>query len=181
MNHQALLSSSTECISPLNPAVAWYGVRTKSNSEKLAAELVSAKGYEAYLPLYRARRRWSDRVVEKELALFPGYFFCKLDPLHRLPILMTPGVVSIVSSGKIPIPIPQMEMAAIRTSIDSGFLVVPCPYLKEGQRVRVREGPLEGLEGILIRKKNESRIVLSVDMLQRSVSMEIDRESVVAI
>lgn len=180
MTNQALFSPSPECIS-LQSAPAWYGVRTKSNSEKLTADLVGAKGYEAYLPLYRVRKRWSDRVVEKELPLFPGYLFCRLDPHQRLPILMTPGVVSIISSGKIPIPIPQVEIAAIRTAIESGFLVMPCPYLTEGQRVQVREGPLEGVEGILVRKKNELRIVLSVEMLQRSVSMEIDRESVVAI
>lgn len=143
--------------------------------------MVGARGYEAYLPLYRVRRRWSDRVVDKELPLFPGYLFCRFDPHQRLPILTTPGVVSIISSAKIPIPIPQMEIAAIRTAIESGFLVMPCAYLKEGQRVRVREGPLEGVEGILIRKKSELRIVLTVEMLQRSVSMEIDRESVVAI
>ena len=143
--------------------------------------MVGAKGYEAYLPLYRVRRRWSDRVVDKELPLFPGYLFCRFDPSQRLPILAAPGVVSIISSGKIPIPIPQMEIAAIRAAIESGFLVMPCAYLKEGQRVRVREGPLEGMEGILTRKKNELRIVLSVEMLQRSVSMEIDRESVIPI
>jgi transcription antitermination factor NusG len=166
---------------PSTPLPAWYGVRTRSNYEKVTADMLSAKGYEAYLPIYRARRRWSDRAVERELPLFPGYLFCRFDPMRRLPILTTPGVVSVISNAKVPIPIPEVEISAIRTAIESGFPVTPCAYLKEGQHVRVREGPLEGVEGILIRKKNDWRIVLSVEMLQRSVSIEIDRESVTAI
>lgn len=176
MTDETLSTAAVECDSSL--ASAWYGVRTRSNAEKLTTEMVAAKGYEAYLPMYRVRKRWSDRVVEKELPLFPGYLFCRFDPQFRLPILSTPGVVSIISSGKIPLPIPHAEIASIRTAIASGMLVTPCAYLKEGERVRVLAGPLAGVEGILIRKKNHSRIVLSVEMLERSVSIEIDRDSV---
>jgi transcription antitermination factor NusG len=147
----------------------------------MTAEMVAVKGYESYLPLYRSKRRWSDRMVEKELPLFPGYVFCRFDPQFRLPILTTPGVVSIVSSGKTPLPIPHAEIASIRTAIASGLLVSPCAYLREGERVRVLEGPLEGVEGILVRQKNQSRIVLSVEMLERSVAVEIERDSVGAV
>jgi transcription antitermination factor NusG len=162
-------------------ACAWYAVRTRSNAEKLTAQAVLIKGYEAYLPLYRARRRWSDRIVEKELPLFPGYFFCKFDPQYRLPILTTPGVVSIITAGRNPVPIPEDEIASIRAAIESGMLITPCAYLAEGERVRVLDGPLQGVEGILVRKKNQSRIVLSVDILRRSVSIEIDHDSAGAI
>jgi transcription antitermination factor NusG len=144
----------------------------------MTAEMVAVKGYESYLPLYRSKRRWSDRMVEKELPLFPGYVFCRFDPQFRLPILTTPGVISIISSGKAPLPIPHAEIASIRTAIESGMLVLPCAYLREGERVRVLEGPLEGVEGILVRQKNQSRIVLSVEMLERSVAVEIERDSV---
>jgi transcription antitermination factor NusG len=177
MTNPALLTAVPQIDSSC-AASAWYGVRTRSNAEKLTSEMVSAKGYEAYLPLYRVRRRWSDRMVEKEVPLFPGYLFCRFDAQYRLPILSTPGVVSIISSGRIPLPIPHAEIASIRTAIESGKLVTPCAYLKEGERVRVLAGPLEGVEGILVRKKNHSRMVLSVEMLQRSVSIEIDGESV---
>lgn len=179
MTDQAL--STPQHLDASTDALAWYGLRTRSNAEKLTTGMVAAKGYETYLPLYRVKKRWSDRVVEKELALFPGYLFCRFDPFDRLPILTTPGVVSIISSAKMPIPIPEVEIESIRTAIESGMLVTPCEYLGEGERVRVLDGPLEGVEGILVRKKNQSRIVLSVDMLQRSVSIEIDRESVGAV
>lgn len=178
MTTPILASSWLECVPSPEPLPAWYGVRTRSNYEKLTAEMLSGKGYEAYLPTYRARRQWSDRTVEKELPLFAGYLFCRFDPQYRLPILTTPGVVSVISSGRMPVPIPEAEIGAVRSAIASGFPMAPCAYLKEGQRVRVRGGPLDGVEGILIRKKSDWRIVLSVEMLQRSVAIEIDRDSV---
>lgn len=147
----------------------------------MAAQSLSSKGYEGYLPLYRTRKRWSDRVVETELPLFPGYVFCRFEANERLPILTSPGVVSIVSCGKVPIPIPEGDLGAIQAALESGFGVEPCPFLKQGQRVRLNKGALEGIEGILVREKSEWRIVLSIELLQRSVSVEVDREWVTAL
>lgn len=147
----------------------------------MAAQSLSAKGYEEYLPVYRTRKRWSDRMMESELPLFPGYVFCRFEAHHRLPILTTPGVVSIVSAGKIPFPIPEEEISGIQAALASGLAVLPCPYLKQGQRVRLKEGALEGVEGILLHEKSEWRVVLSIELLQRSVSIEVDREWVTAL
>jgi transcription elongation factor/antiterminator RfaH len=154
----------------------WYGIRTKSNHEKLAARVLESKGYEQYLPVYRSRRRWSDRVVEKDRPLFPGYVFCRFDARKSLPIVSTPGVVSVVGFGNEPAPIADTEIEAVQMLLQSGLATEPCPFLQEGQRIRVKRGALEGLEGILLKKKTNWRIVVSVTMLQRSVAVEIDRE-----
>ncbi len=154
----------------------WYGVRTKSNHEKVAAVVLENKGYEQFLPTYRCRRRWSDRVVETNQPLFPGYVFCRFDAKRRLPIIMTPGVISVVGYGKEPAPIADSEIEAIQAVRRSGLAAEPCPYLREGERVRVNRGALEGVEGILLNKKSEWRMVVSITMLQRSLSVEIDRD-----
>jgi transcription antitermination factor NusG len=137
---------------------------------------LQSKGYEQYLPVYRRRQRWSDRIVETDRPLFPGYVFCRFDARKRLPIVSTPGVVSVVGFGSEPAPISDSEIEAVRAILRSGLAAEPCPFLREGQRIRVRRGSLEGLEGILLKKKSDWRIVVSVAMLQRSVAVEIDRE-----
>jgi transcription antitermination factor NusG len=154
----------------------WYGIRTKSNHERVAAVVLQNKGYEQYLPVYRRWRRWSDRVVETDRPLFPGYVFCRFDARKRLPIVSTPGVVSVVGFGNEPAPISDSEIETVRAVLRSGLAAEPCPFLRDGQRIRVRRGSLEGLEGILLKKKSDWRIVVSVAMLQRSVAVEIDRE-----
>jgi transcription antitermination factor NusG len=154
----------------------WFGLRTRSNYEKTSSLVLESKGYDQYLPLYRTKRRWSDRVVEAELPLFPGYLFCRFDAKQRLPILTTPGVVSILCFGREPAPVPETEIEAIRAVLRSGFPVESCAYLHEGQRIRISRGSLEGIEGILMRKKKDWRIVVSITILQRSVSVEVDRE-----
>jgi transcription elongation factor/antiterminator RfaH len=154
----------------------WYGIRTKSNREKVAANVLGSKGYEHYLPLYRSRRRWSDRTVETDRPLFPSYIFCRFDARSRFPIVSTPGVVSIIGFGGKPAPIPEAEVEAVRTVLCSGLATEPWPFLHEGQRVRIKRGALDGLEGILLKKKNGWRMVISVTMLQRSISVEIDRQ-----
>jgi transcriptional antiterminator RfaH len=159
----------------------WYGIRTKSNYERLAAAVLESKGYEQYLPVYRSRRRWSDRVVEKDRPLFPGYVFCRFDARKSLPIVSTPGVVSVVGFGNQPAPIADTEIEAVQMLLQSGLATEPCPFLHEGQRIRVKRGSLEGLEGILLKKKTDWRMVVSVTMLQRSVAVEIDREWIDAI
>jgi len=163
------------------PPLPWYGIRTKSNFEKITATALANQGYETYLPLYRTKKRWSDRIVEAETPLFRGYVFCRLDPKIRVPVLSSPGVVSIVGFGNEPVPIPDSEIDGIRRILASGYAVEAMSYLKEGSRVRIKkEGALYGLEGILLKKKSEWKLVISVEMLQRSVAVEIDRDWVAA-
>jgi len=162
------------------PRLPWYGIRTKSNHERVAAAVLQNKGYENFLP-DRRRQRWSDRIVETDRPLFPGYVFCRFDARKRLPIVSTPGVVSVVGFGNEPAPVFDSEIDAVRAVLRSGLAAEPCPFLREGQRIRVRRGSLEGLEGILLKKKSDWRIVVSVAMLQRSVAVEIDREWITTI
>jgi len=155
----------------------WYGLRTKSRFEKVAAASLGYKGYENYLPVYRCRRRWSDRVADVESPLFPGYVFCRFDLSKRLPILTIPGVMSVVGLGRQPAAIPDEEISAIETVLRSGLNAEPWPYLREGQRIRIDQGSLAGIEGIVVTSKQGAlRIVVSVTLLQRSVSVEIDRD-----
>jgi transcriptional antiterminator NusG len=158
----------------------WYGIRTRSNHERVAATVLTGKGYEPYLPVYRVRRRRGDAVVESEHPLFPGYVFCRFDVKTRLPILTTTGVISVLGFGKEPVAIPDEEIEAVRAVLRSGLPAEPCAYLREGQRVRVTHGSLDGVEGILVKKKNQLRMVISVTMLQRSISVEIDGDRLAA-
>jgi transcription antitermination factor NusG len=159
----------------------WFAIRTAAGREKLVSAQLQNKGYEEFLPLYRSRRQWSDRTKELEFPLFPGYLFCRFDFSNRLPILVTPGVKLIVGFGKIPAPVSCEEIESLRRVVASGAEATPWPYLSVGQKVQVREGALAGLEGILLQVKNSYRIVLSVELLRRSVAVELDRASVVPV
>ncbi len=154
----------------------WFALHVRSRCEKIVSTSLQSKGYEEFLPLYRSRNRWSDRLKDVDLPLFPGYVFCRFDPGRRLPVLTTPGVVAIVGSGKTPQPVEPAELAAIQSLTKSGLPAIPWPYLKAGERVRIEHGALEGVEGILTAVKKELRVVLSVTLLQRSVAVEIDRD-----
>lgn len=164
-----------------NGSYPWFALRVRSRREQTVATFLDGKGYEWFLPLYKCRRRWSDRIKEIQLPLFPGYVFCRLDMQHRLPVLTTPGVVTIVGTGKHPIPIDDGEMAAIQAAVQSSLRSRPWPFLQVGQRVRVEYGSLCGLEGILLDFRGQRRLVLSVTLLQRSVAVEVDDAWVVPI
>lgn len=153
----------------------WFAVRVRSNHERTAVIHLRQRGYEEFAPSYRTERRWSDRTKEIERFLFPGYVFCRLNPLDRLPVLTVPGVVGLVGFGKTPSPVPDQEIESIRKMVQSGLLVVPWPFIRLGQRVLIERGPLAGVEGILKELKGEWRLVVSVPLLQRSVSAEVDR------
>ena len=157
-----------------SPAPLWFALQVRSRYESIVATLLRGKGYEWFLPTYKCRRQWSDRIKEMELPLFPGYLFCRFNPQDRLPILKTPGLISIVGIGKTPIPVDEIEITALRSLVSLGLPSKPWPYLKVGQRVRINYGALSGVEGILIGTKGQHRIVLSVTLLQRSVATEID-------
>ena len=156
----------------------WYAVRTRSNHERTSANMLACQGYQQYLPCYKVRRRWSDRTVETSLPLFSGYVFCRFDAKRRTPVLSTPGVVSIVSFGGEPTAIDHAEIEAIRVVLHSGLAAEPCPFLQQGQSVRIKSGVMKGIEGILLRKKADWRLVVSVTLLQRSISVEVDHDSI---
>ena len=153
----------------------WYAVRTKANFEAVVASSLKAKGYECFLPTYITDRQWSDRVMRINMPLFPGYMFCRIDLRKKLTVISTPGVVSLVSYGNKPATIDEGEICFVQTIVESGLPVAECGFLNDGVRVRVREGALEGLEGIVVKHKSDYRIIVSVTMLQRSVAVEIDR------
>jgi len=154
---------------------AWYALHVKSKCERVVAEAATYKGYESYLPLYRSRRRWSDRYQDVDLPLFPGYVFSRFNVEERLPLLIIPGVVQVVGLGKIPLPIEKSEIEAVRRLVASGLSVQPWPFLSVGHRVRLEEGPLRGVSGIVTAFKGALQLVVSVTMLQRSVAVAVDR------
>jgi transcription antitermination factor NusG len=154
----------------------WFALRVKSRCEKLVTTMARNKGFEEFLPLYECHRRWSDRLKSVELPLFPGYVFCRLNPQHRLPLLTIPGVLHFVGIGKAPVPIDDEEITAIQSAVKSGLSAEPWPFLEAGQRVRLEDGPLAGLEGLLVEVRKRYRVVVSVSLLKRSVAVEIDRE-----
>jgi len=157
-----------------NDRYSWYALQTRSRYEHFAAAHLRSKGYEPFLPVYTCRRRWADRIKNLELPLFPGYIFCRFDLLNRLPILITPGIVQVVGSGKNPLPIEDAEIAAIQEVVQSELPRQPWPFLQVGQKARIAYGPLCGLEGILLGLKGNHRLVLSVSLLKRSVAVDID-------
>ena len=154
----------------------WYAVKVRSKFERTASSLLRAKGFEEFLPLVRARRRWSDRTKELEVPLFPGYVFCRFDPRFRVPVLETPGVAGIVGFGSQFTPVPESEIRAIEAVINSGNPLELYPYLSAGKKIRIEDGPFTGVEGVVVEWKNRFRLIVSVTLLQRSVAVEIDRE-----
>ena len=155
----------------------WYAIRVQVKFAKVAAAVLREKGFEEFLPLYRARHQWSDRVKQVDLPLFPGYLFCRVDIADGLlPIVTTPGVLGIVSAGKYPVAISDPEIETVRTVVRSGLPVLPWPCLGAGSRVLIEHGPLAGVEGIVLDADKKYRLIVSVPLLQRSVAVEIERE-----
>jgi transcription antitermination factor NusG len=142
--------------------------------EKQVALQLEGRLLDCFLPLYRSVRRWKDRRKEIDLPLFPGYLFIRIAPQDRLKVLSVPGVVHIVSFFGRPTPLPDAEIETLRERLRMCAGVEPHPYLTVGARVRVRSGPLAGLEGILVRRKDKFRIVLSIELIMRSIAVEVD-------
>jgi len=154
--------------------VAWFALRVRSRSEDVAATFLGGFGYEWFLPRYKCRRQWSDRIKQLDVPLFPGYLFCRFNSRDRLPVLKAPGVISIVGVANTPVAVEEAEITALRTLVNSVFPRQPWPYIQIGQRVRIEHGALRGVEGILLDFKGVHRLILSVTLLQRSVAAEID-------
>jgi len=159
----------------------WYALYTRPRHEKQVLQELASKSIEAFLPTYKVRRRWSDRYKIVEEPLFKSYLFVKVDFDRRYHETLRPyGAVGFITFAGRPAQIPESEIDAIRRLVDSELAYDPHPYLKVGRRVRVCSGPLEGCEGILVRKKGLARLVLSVNLLQQSVSAELDADCVEA-
>ena len=152
----------------------WYAIYTRSRHELYVKRQLDHKGISNLLPLYTKVSQWKDRKKEIQLPLFPGYLFVRIPLLNRMAVLTTFGVVYIVGDGSGSLPVPEESINSIQSFLTQGLKCDPHPYLKVGNRVRITEGPLNGIEGILIRKKNRTLLVVSVDLIQRSVSVEIE-------
>jgi transcription termination/antitermination protein NusG len=153
---------------------AWYAVYTRSRFEQVVKKQLDFKGINSFLPLYSKISQWKDRRKVVSWPLFPGYLFVQIAANDRLNVQKSVGVVNIVGNQQGPLEVSEQQITAIRTFIETGLKYDPHPYLKVGKKVRVTDGPLAGLEGILVRKKNRSLFVISVEMIQRSVSVELE-------
>ena len=157
-----------------NPASNWYALYTRHQHEKVVAQILARRGFEILLPLYESVRRWKDRTKVLSVPLFSCYLFLRGGLERRWDILNTPGIYDLVSSGGQPIAIPTHEIDAIQQAVNSGFRLEPHPFLRIGERVRIKRGPLAGLQGLLVRQRNICRLVLSVEMLGRAAAVEVD-------
>jgi len=177
------LVAVTESLEPGPQSVAplqshWYAAHVRSRHEKQVARQLEERRVSCFLPVYRSVRRWKDRRKELDLVLFPGYVFVHLDLKDRLRVLQVPSVVRFVSFNGYPAPLPDAEIEALSNGLAKGVRAEPHPYLKVGHRVRVKYGPLAGAQGILVRRKDKFRVVLSIDMIMRSVAVEVDEADV---
>ena len=169
---------TTAADAPIFPAgyyeTRWYAVYTSANHEKRVAEQLAQRSVEHFLPLYSATRRWKDRKVNLQLPLFPGYVFLQIPLRDRLQVLQIPSVVRLVGFGGIPTSLPEEEIASLRQAQAEGVQLQPHPFLCVGRRVRITAGPLAGREGILKRWKSSLRVLLSIELIQRSVLVDVD-------
>jgi transcription antitermination factor NusG len=176
-----MLAESTTAAGNYLSDSSWYALYTRHQHEKMVDQVLTNKGFSTFLPLYATTHNWKDRTKSLTLPLFPCYVFLKGGIERRLQILTTPGVYGLVSSAGQPAAIPDIEIEAIRRVVESGTRVEAHPYLKCGNWVRVKNGPLTGIEGILVRTKNVSRLVLSVEILGTAAAIEVAALQVEAI
>lgn len=155
-------------------AAHWYAAYTLANHEKRIGEQLGRKGVENFLPLYESIRQWKDRRVRLQLPLFPGYVFVRIALFERLTVLRLAGVARLVGFGDRPAPLADEEMEGLRRGMGSQLKMEPHPYVSKGQRVRILRGPLAGMDGILLRNKGNFRLVLSIDLIMRSVVVDVD-------
>jgi len=164
---------------PEHSFTKWYALTVRYQHERQTERALQSKGLETLAPFYRSRRQWSDRVKDVELPLFAGYVLCKFALTERIPVLDTPGVAKIVGFGGAMVALEDREIADIQRLLASNLPIEPWPYLKPGDRVRVERGALRGLEGSLLRTKDGLRLVIGVELLQRSITVELDQDSIV--
>ena len=168
-------------VNALPGIVSWFALQVRGRQEVNISENLASNGYEWFLPLYKSSKRWSDRIKQVDSPLFPGYVFCRFNPLDRLPILKIPGVIQIVGFNRQLVAVDEDEIRAIQALVASGVPNHPCPYLEVGDKVRIESGPLRGLEGLLVEFQGNHQLVLSVSLLQRSVAVKIDSAAVTSV
>src|SRR5690348_1338276 len=156
----------------------WFVVQTSSRHEKKVHAGLSERGIESFLPSYCEIHRWRDRKQRVELPLFPGYVFVRLALAEKLAVLCQPGVARLVSVGGVPAPVSESEINSLREGLAHSIKAEPYPFLRTGEQVRVKCGPLAGLTGILVRKKQDYRVVISIELIMRSVALEVGADEV---
>jgi transcription antitermination factor NusG len=159
----------------------WFALTTRPRHEKTVASGLQLRSVEGFLPLYPCKRPWSDRVKVVDLPLFPGYVFSRFSYSERLRVLDIAGVTSVVGFNGQDAPIPETEIRAVQKLLACGYPVQPWQYLRIGECVRIVNGPLAGVQGILLNEKSALRVVVSVEVLQRSIAVEIDRTALLGV
>jgi transcription antitermination factor NusG len=154
----------------------WFALRVRPKHEITVATTLSKLGFDEYVPLHRVRRLWSDRIKVLETPLFPGYIFCRFEYTDRLRVLNSPGVESVVGFGKKDSPVDESEIEAVRALVATGKPLAHLPFLRVGQDVLIERGPMAGVRGVVLRDENAWRVVVSVEALDRSIAVEVDRE-----
>jgi transcription antitermination factor NusG len=162
----------------VRPEPHWYAAYTCALHEKRVAEQLAGRAVEFFLPQYETVSRWKDRRVRLSLPLFPGYIFVRIPLGERLRVLEVPSVVRLVGFNGVPTPLPEIEIEKLRNGLGASLRAVPHPFLTAGRHVRITRGPLEGLEGVLLRRKGVLRVVLSLAMIQRSICVDVDADAV---
>jgi transcription antitermination factor NusG len=176
--NRSALPAETSRLSVIPAHSCWYAAYTCPRHEKRVAKQLEERRVECFLPLYRSVRRWKDRRKEIELVLFPSYVFVHILFAERLRVLQLPGVVKLVSFNGFPAALPESEIEALRKGLQNRVYARSHPYLTVGRRVRVKHGPMMGAQGILLRRKQQCRLIISVDAIMRSVALEIDESDV---
>ena len=156
----------------------WYAVQVKGRQEIQASQILRFKGYETLVPVYKTRKKWSDRSKIVEMPLFPSYIFCRFDPEIQGKIISTPGVTGIVGFGKGPVPVRSDEIASLKILVESGSECRPHAFFQAGEEVDVVSGPLTGIRGVVVSNGRKTRIVISVQLIQGSVVVEVDEDCV---
>ena len=175
---QTLAVASSELSAESHSVPHWFAAYTTTRHEKAVAEHFATRDIESFLPLYRTQRLWKNGCkMNLELPLFPSYLFVRVAARERIRVLEVPGVLSLVSAAGKPVPLPEADIEALRSSLPL-IKCEPHPYLVVGERVRIRTGSLEGMEGVLQRKKGLLRVVLSLDLIMKSVAVEVDADDV---
>jgi transcription termination/antitermination protein NusG len=167
------IRSGAEDFAPEAAQAQWYAVYTRANHERRVAQELAERGVEHFLPQYQSRREWKDREVELSLPLFPGYVFVRMALESKLRVLQVPGVACLVSFAGKPAVVPAEEFGRIQEVLSRKVSATPHPYLNVGRRARVLDGPFAGLEGIVIRRNKRNRLVISLDLIARSIAVEL--------
>ena len=156
----------------------WFAFRVRPRHEKSVALYLREKGYSEFLPLIKERRKWGTRLQDVEVPLFPGYIFCLAEPCALVPVLSTPGVVDVIRCGRTPLAASHNEIEALQKAVAARAVMQPWPYCDVGQTIKIISGPLAGVTGILVRVRQSDQLVLSIELLRRSVLVEVASETV---